>query len=622
MLADKHVLLLLDNARDAEQVIPLLPPSGTVLVTSRLRLGDLIARAGARALPVGVLPEDDSRHLLEAVLGNPVSADEAAALARLCGHLPLALRLAAANLSDGDVADVAELTRELAGGDPLKGLGVDGAEESAITTAFALSYRAVGGDHRRLFRRLSLVPGQTFTGDQAAVLAEVPVAQARQRLRALAAANLVERYQPGRYRFHDLLRWYAARQVVADEDAEEREDARRRLFEHYLAAADATGRLLIPHFLRLPREPHEVFGSTEEAVSWLDEEWSNIAAAVEQAAQQGPREFSWHIADALRAFFHHRGHHAEWIAVASTALRAAQAAGVPQPQTAMHLSIALACVNSGRYDEARDHLTTVLRDGLADDWPDGRIAVLNNLSAVHQRLGAPHEAIRCGLESLRLIELHPTPLGAVSMALANVGFSYAQIGELDEALTHFTRALGLAERGGAKFNVAVLLGDLGNVHRDREDVAEAAEFYERALAANRELGYHYGEATALSGRALLAAAKGDGDQARADAMEAVRLTELIGDRGTGAWALVSLGEVCLLSGSPAEAVDHFGRALAVARETSFVWCETAALAGLADAALALGDRDGARDRGEQAARLAVQAGYRLLEVRARRTAGQ
>jgi DNA-binding SARP family transcriptional activator/tetratricopeptide (TPR) repeat protein len=619
LLADRHLLLLLDNAHATSQVIPLLPPSGTVLVTSRLRLSDLIARSGARALPVGVLPEEDSRHLLEAVLGGPVPAGEAAELARLCGHLPLALRLAAANLSDGDAPGIAELTRELASADLLAGLSVDGAEESAVTTAFALSYRAVGAEHRLLFRRLSLVPGQTFTALQATALAEVPAGQANQRLKALAAANLIERYQPGRYRFHDLLRLYAARQVLADEDPEVRENARRRLFEHYLAAADATGRLLIPHFLRLPRTASEVFAGTDEALDWLDAEWPNVAAAVEHAAEHGPREFSWHIADALRAFFHHRGHHTEWIQVASTALAAAEAAGARQPQTAMHLSIGLACVNSGRYDEARLHLTTVLRDGLADEWPEGRIAVLNNLSAVHQRLGEPREAIRCGLEALRLIDHHPTPLGAISMALANLGFAYEQIGELDEALAHFTRALDLAEQGGAKFSFAVLLGDLGNVHRDRENVAEATAFYERALTANRELGYHYGEAAALSGRALLAAGAGDADQARADATEAVRLTRLIGDRGTEAWALVSLGEVCLKSGTPAEAAEHFRLALDIARDTSFVWCETAALAGLADASLAQGNREDSHAHGELAAKLAVQAGYRLLEARATRT---
>jgi DNA-binding SARP family transcriptional activator/tetratricopeptide (TPR) repeat protein len=625
LLADRRVLLLLDNARDSAQVTPLLPPSGTVLVTSRQRLGDLIARTGARSLPLPVLPAGDSLQLLETVLGAAVVAAEPAAaaeLARLCGHLPLALRLAAANLGAGETAGIAELARELAGGDPLAGLSVDGAEESAVTTAFSLSYRALPDAHRLLFRRLALVPGQTFTATAAAPLAEVAEARAGQQLKALAAANLVERHLPGRYRFHDLLRSYAAGRGADDDAPGERDAARRRLFDHYLTTADAAGRRLIPHFLRLPRpvpEPNP-FDGTEDALAWLDTEWPNLAAAVEHAAVHGPAEYAWHLADALRAFFHHRGHHTEWIEAATTALTAARSAGAGQAQAAMRLSIALAGVNSGRYGEARGHLTTVLADGLAADWPQGRAAVLNNLSAVHQRLGDPREAIACGLESLRLCEELGIP--GVTMALANVGFACGQVGDLDEALHHFGRALEIAERDDARFSVAVVLVDLGHVHRDRDSGLLAARFYERALEANRELGYRYGEAAALAGRAVLEARNGDGYRAREDALTALELTRGIGDRGTEASTLVALGEVCLRLGDPAEAAGHLTAALGIARETSFTWCEAAALTGLAETALATGDAGQARRHGEAAVALAAQAGYQPLESRASRALGQ
>ena len=612
LLADRRVLVLLDNARDSAQVTPLLPPSGTVLVTSRQRLGDLIARTGARPVPLTVLPAADSRQLLETVLGRSVVAAEAAAageLARLCGHLPLALRLAAANL--GDAGGLADLARELADGDPLAGLSVDGAEESAVTTAFSVSYRALPAEHRLLFRRLALVPGQTFTAPVAAALAEVAEGRAGQQLKALAAAHLVERHLPGRYRFHDLLHSYATGRVRADDSPEAADAARRRLLAHYLATADAAGRRLIPHFLRLPRsEPAQVFDGTEDALGWLDTEWPNLAAAVEHP---DAREYAWHLADALRAFFHHRGHHTEWIDTATTALTAAEAAGDRQAQAAMRLSIALAGVNSGRYAEARTHLTTVLDAGLAADWPAGRAAALNNLSAVHQRLGDPHEAIACGEESLRLCEELAIP--GVTMALANLGFACGQVGELDAALRHVGRALEIAERDGARFSVAVVLVDLAHIHRDRGD-AEAAAFYERALTANREVGYQYGEAAALSGRAVLEARAGDGTRAPADAAEAVELTRRIGDRGTEASALAALGEVNVLLGKPA--AEPLNAALEIARETSFAWCEAAALTGLAEAALAEGDTDRARLHGEAAAKLAAQAGYRPLETRVAR----
>ncbi|OKJ89943.1 AfsR/SARP family transcriptional regulator [Amycolatopsis sp. CB00013] len=620
LLADRRVLLVLDNVRDSGQVLPLLPPSGTVLVTSRQRLGDLIARTGARALPLSVLPAEDARHLLEAVLGSEtVAAEEGAAaeLARLCGHLPLALRIAAANLGASGEPEIAELARELASGDPLAELTVDGAEESAVTTAFGVSYRALPEEHRELFRRLALVPGQTFTAPAAQALTGVPHSKANQQLKALAAAHLVERYTPGRYRFHDLLRSFAAGRTLSEDTKAEREAAERRLFESYLTTADAAGRALIPHFLRLPREePADApFADTDEALAWLDAEWPNLAAAVEHSAEHGPAEFSWHLADALRAFFHQRGHHAEWIDTASTALKAARRSEAGQAQAAMHLSIALACVNSGRYDEAREHLTSALRGDLLDGWDAGRAAVLNNLSAVHQRLGDPQEAIRCGLESLRLCEELNMP--AVSMALANLGFPYWQTGQLDEALANFTRALAVSERDGARFSVAVLLVDLGNVHRDLGLPDDAYDFYTRALAANRELGYTYGEATALSGRAVLESRRDPSEQNRTDALEAVELTRKIGDRGTEAWTLVGLGEVCLRLGQPEEAAEHYRLALSIARTTSFFWCEAAARTGLAETLLKLGKLTEARTHGELALELAARSGYRLVEERAK-----
>ncbi|MCR6482502.1 tetratricopeptide repeat protein [Amycolatopsis sp. OK19-0408] len=616
LLADRAVLVLLDNARDSAQVTPLLPPSGTVLVTSRQRLGDLIARTGALAVPLSVLPADDSRHLLETVLGSAVIAAEPAAaaeLARLCGHLPLALRLAAANLAAGEASGIAELTRELADGDPLAGLSVDGAEESAVTTAFSVSYRALPVEHRLLFRRLALVPGQTFTAPVAARLAEAAEGQAGRQLKALTAANLVERHLPGRYRFHDLLRSYAAGRVAADDSPGDAEAARRRLFEHYLTTSDAAGRRLIPHFLRLPRpDPAPVFEGTEDALAWLDTEWPNLAAAVEHAAAHGPREYAWHLADALRAFFHHRGHHTEWIDTATTALHAAQAAGVRQAEAAMRLSIALAGVNNGRYADARAHLRTVLAGGLAADWPAGRAAALNNLSAVHQRLGDPHEAIACGVESLRLCEELAIP--GITMALANLGFACGQVGDFEAALGYFGRGLEIAERDGAAFSVAVLLVDLAHINRDLGR-AEAAELYDRALTANRELGYQYGEAAALAGRAVLESRAGDGSRALTDAAASVELTRRIGDRGTEASALAAWGETCLHLGHPAEAAEHLTAALGIAVETSFTWCEAAALTGLAEAAHATGDDEQARTYAEAAAKLAAASGYRPLETR-------
>ncbi|MGC4815360.1 BTAD domain-containing putative transcriptional regulator [Micromonospora sp. DT228] len=618
LLADRDVLLVLDNARDVGQLLPLLPSSGTVLVTSRHRLGELVVRAGARSLPLDVLTPEASIRLLATLLSEPVvqaEATAAAELARLCGHLPLALRIAAANVQAPGGPDIAGLVRELTDGDLLGGLTIDGAEEGAVTKAFALSYRALPASLRELFRRLSLVPGPSITAGPAGALANVPTATATRRLRALAAAHLLERNPGDRYRFHDLLRQYAMDRLTGEEVDAAREAARQRLFDHYLNIADAAGRRIIPHFVRLPRPPGtDPFTDTDAALTWLDAESANLSAAVEQAALQGPRHYAWHLADAMRAYFHQRGRREEWLITATAALSAAQAENDAQAQAAMHQSIALVQVNSGRYEEARQHLLDGLLCTDVDCWEEGRNGILNNLSAVHQRLGDPRAAIHCARLSLALSRQSGND-GGEAMSLANLGFSYWQLGALVEADAHFSAALERGERAGAHYNVAVLLVDLANVRRDRGDHTGADDLYARALVANRDLGYRYGEATALAGRAVLWCDTGRAEKALVDAERAVTLTREIGDEGTEAWVVDALGRVLLALGHLSEAAEQHGRALDLARRTRFCWSEATALTGLAAAALAADDPVAAGRHGRAALALAARSGYQPIEIR-------
>jgi DNA-binding SARP family transcriptional activator len=230
LLSDRRVLLILDNARDAEQVWPLLPPSGTVLVTSRHRLGDLMVSTGARSLRLDVLPAKDSRALLTALVGaGPVATESFAAdeLAKLCGHLPLALRIAAAKLGASPQPRIAELTEELACHGALAGLTLDGAAESAVTRAFVASYRALAPAQRKLFRLLGSVPGTEFTARTVAKVTGTAPDDVLLRLCRLAASSVVEELGGGRFRLHRLLREFALRQYRADEPAPE--DTRTRL---------------------------------------------------------------------------------------------------------------------------------------------------------------------------------------------------------------------------------------------------------------------------------------------------------------------------------------------------------------------------------------------------------
>ncbi|HEY1177285.1 MAG TPA: BTAD domain-containing putative transcriptional regulator, partial [Phytomonospora sp.] len=214
LTAGRRVLVVLDNARDAEQVRPLLPGAGCVtLVTSRDRLTGLVAVNDARPVPIPVLGADEALVLLGRVLGDDrvrAEHDDAARLAELCGHLPLALRIAAANLAVSPVAAIASYTAELEGQDRLAALAIDGDEDATVTANLELSYRVLPADARELFRRIGAIPGEDAPRELVEVVSGLPERACGVALRKLVAGHLLEEHVPGRYRMHDLVRLYAA----------------------------------------------------------------------------------------------------------------------------------------------------------------------------------------------------------------------------------------------------------------------------------------------------------------------------------------------------------------------------------------------------------------------------
>ncbi|HKN56123.1 MAG TPA: BTAD domain-containing putative transcriptional regulator, partial [Amycolatopsis sp.] len=215
VLADRKMLVLLDNALDADQVRPLLPgePGCAVLITSRNDLRGLAVRPGVDHLPLGVLTGEESHAVLTDLLGTERAESELEAvteLARTCAHLPLALRIVGANLAADPHRDVEVYTEELKKRGRLSELAIDGDEPSAVRIAFDQSYLRMRAGDRGLFRLLGLVSGPDIGETAAAALAGVTPYEARRSLDRLAAANLLHRHAPGRYQLHDLIREYAA----------------------------------------------------------------------------------------------------------------------------------------------------------------------------------------------------------------------------------------------------------------------------------------------------------------------------------------------------------------------------------------------------------------------------
>jgi len=330
VLAGRSVLLILDNVADPGQVRPLVPggPGCLVVATSRDRLSGLVARDGARRLTVDVLPPGEAVEVLAGAAGaDRVGADPDGAreLARLCGHLPLALRIAGARLADrphvGVRGQIAELT-----GRGLAELRVDGDDRATVRAAFDLSYRALPPDAGRLFRRLGLAPSPAgLAGPAAAALAGVPEPELAPLVDALARLRLVRVTERARLAGHDLLLEYAAELAAEQDDPADRDAAVRRLLHFYLHTADrASAGLNGPPRLGLPREPAPDgvppvgFAGPEQARQWLDAEWPNLVAAVEAAAATGRDRLAWQLAHALHHVLRLQAPPAQWEAIART----------------------------------------------------------------------------------------------------------------------------------------------------------------------------------------------------------------------------------------------------------------------------------------------------------------
>ncbi|MBE8521944.1 tetratricopeptide repeat protein [Amycolatopsis sp. H6(2020)] len=617
LLADRQALVVLDNARDTAQVLPLLPSSGRVLVTSRHRLDELVARVGARSLGLVQLREADSQALLTALLGDRTAAEpEAAAeLARLCGHHPLALRIAAANTG---VASIGELVDELRG-DPLAHLGFDG--ESAVAKAFSVSYQALAPGLRQAFRLLAVVPGTDFTAIAASALLEVPVEEATRRLRGLIAANLLEAHAPRRYRFHDLARRYAEQCLRAEEDEPARDRAWERLFTGYCAAADAAVALLGARIVALPREDAPsapspvVFAGAAEAVGWLDVEVPNLSAALRQAAARGPYPGAWYLADALRRFFHDHGRRAEWLELAPIVLRAAQDHGAQPAEALVHLSMGGSYFREGQHEAGIRHSEKAMLASRACGWRQCEATAVANLGAMLEWTGRLSEAVEHSRRAIQLFRELANRSGE-ALALNSLSCHYRQLGRLEQAEDCLVEAIALARKEDLAFWEAANLADLGSVLLATGRLASAGEVLDQALGAFRDLSSSFGEATALNVVSALQIARGDHPAAAATAEAALECVRRDGDRQVEAAALIALGRA-------EEGRGDLAAAERVLREARSLTAESGLRGQLAEAAATLA-RVLAADRrpGEagEHARTALDAaragGFRVVEAEA------
>jgi DNA-binding SARP family transcriptional activator/Tfp pilus assembly protein PilF len=622
LLAGRRTLVLLDNAHHPDQVRPLLPGSAgcLVLITSRDQLGGLVARDGAIRMSLEPLTPPEASGLLAHLLGDDRLRTEPAAvgeLAALCGYLPLALRIAAANLNTRPQRTIAGYTRRLRAGDRLAALEVDGDRQAAVRAAFDLSYAAQPADARQLFRLLGLVPGPDVTAPAAAALAGTSIDAAAQLLDKLAAAHLIEEHSADRYAPHDLLRLYAAEQATAEDSAPARRAALDRLFDHYLSTMDAAARLLYPEKLRLPRaqSPQLIsFAGDAEAMAWLEAERPDLVAAVQHAAEHGPHPVAWRLADALRGYFNLRMHTVDWRVVANAGLGAAIADGQPAAQAAAHLSLATLDWGQSRCQQAIDHYVQALELAEQGGWREGHIAAFGNLGNVYFELGQLAQAAEHYTQALAILAQGGWRAGRAN-GLGSLGEAYHALGRLDEARTVLIEARALQQEGGARGGEAEAVRVLAAVDRDAGRYAEALDLARTALALARDVGDQRCEVDTLNTLGGVHQQLGRYQQAAGEYQRALDLAQQIGSLYAQAEALTGLAAAHLHAGHPEQAIGHAEEAIAVARKAEHRAIEGRALTVLAAIHLDQGRLDLATGHAEQALAIHADTGHRLGEAR-------
>jgi DNA-binding SARP family transcriptional activator len=638
LLADRRVLVVLDNADGPDQVRPLLPgsPGCMVLVTSRSRLGGLVARDGAYPVALDGLDDDEACGLVERLLGTDrVTAERDAVrqLAVLCGRIPLALRIAAANLRCRPWDSIGDHVERLRAGDRLAALAVTGDEHAAVRNAFDLSYDRLGEESRRTFRMLGLVPGFDVTPAAVAALCGTTAAQAAAQLEILAGAHLLHEHAPSRYACHDLLRLYAAQRAAADQA--DRMPAVARLGAWYLRGVQEAARAAYPQRLRLPGaaatpagsgpaadapEPAAVdapprFADPGTALAWLDAERANLVGLVSSAAEHGPRWVAWRLADALRGYFWLSMSTQDWLTVSRAGVAAAVADDDPLAVAATHFSLADALSRQSHYAEALEHYRTVLDCAQLAGWTEVQAVAGGSAAAAYRNAGQPVAAER-RLSTALAVARRIKDRYIEGVLLGRLGDVYRELGRLDESVASLEEAERILAGFGNRHGRAVMRVYLGQAYHATGRLEEASDQLTEAVTVMRELGDRSWESDVLPKLAAVQRDRGDDKRANRLAHAALKLARAINDRRAVAGAHNVLATLYQRAGQHVEAMAEYVAVIKLTRESQDRYPQVEALLGLAEVHLALTRAKQAGACARTALILAGKSGYRRLEDRA------
>jgi DNA-binding SARP family transcriptional activator len=510
LVADRRLLIVLDNAASASQVRPLLPasPGCAVIVTSRGRMAGLV---GSHAVHLGILSGAQALDLLSRIIGHDrtrAEASDVTALAGLCGGLPLALRIAGARLAARPHWPVAKLTGRLA--DARRGLSELVHGDLDVRASFALSYESLEPVAKTMLRRVSLLDAPDFPAWVGAALLDIGTGEAEDACERLVDAQLLDAAAGSheiRYRMHDLVRAFARER--REDSVAARTAALARAFGGWLALAERAHRRLYGGDLtilhggasRWTDYGQAVARAAEEhPLSWLEGERHALGAAVRQAADLGLTELSWDLAWTAVTLYEIRHYFDDRLATQEYALAAAEKAGNIRGQAAMLANRASVMVQLGRHDEALGPAEESLRLFTKINDTHGRAIALYRVGLFHARTGDIETAIDVCGEAIRVARLAGDFI-IEALSFRELALACLERGDYRAAAEHATRSLRILQDSDnrlARAN-AMPLHVLGEVHLRRGELAAAEGVFREILAIVHAAGDVSGQAHVLVG---------------------------------------------------------------------------------------------------------------------------
>lgn len=574
LLADRQMLVVLDNAARPEQIRPLLPGSSLckVVITSRDSLRGLSATHDIDTLVLGLLSPDEARALLIAVLGEDRIRDEADAvleLAHLCGYLPLALRLAAAHLSSQPTLPVANFVAKLLRENRLTALDIEEDPYIGVRVAFETSYRGLPESAQRTFRLLGIHPGPDIGLDEVIALTDSSVGDVNTALNTLIGAHFIQYGTGGRFVVHDLVSLFARERGESEDSEITRHGALVRLFDWYLHTARAamehvhTGHSGIKLVSEPPAHGIPVFDDYDSATAWLDIEYPALISAVNHAAGHGWPGYAWQIAYTLDYFFYLRDRIDDWLTIYQIALSAVREVSDQHGEGRILNALGAANMLSGKIEKCLEYQRQALDLSRTIKDQKGEGDALGRIGYSLLWTGDFRQAIENCLKAIKLFQQLGDDHGEVT-AMFTLGIAYLRVGRSLDALHCLERCLAFDRKTENLNDEAYTIALLGDVHESLGDLTTALDCEQRSIQLNRKVGNRRFEANSINSIGKIHRRQGQHAEALEHHRDALAKIREVGEKYAEGEILMDLGTTLLEIGEKQTALESQQAALEIA----------------------------------------------------------